>query len=144
MERRDYLMAQIEQIGKVFSKILLGFKEEKIQDSIDSAIDKANSNFLNQTNVSIGQILKLKDIELKEYLKNKVLTTNHIDIIVNYLLEIVNSKYLNNENKILYLQKTLELHLVSDQLFQAISFGNNQKQAEIKEKITKLERLKLK
>jgi len=137
-------MAQIEQIGKVFSKILLGFKEEKIQDSIDSAIDKANSNFLNQTNVSIEQILKLKDIELKEYLKDKVLSTNHIDIIVNYLLEIVNSKYLNNENKILYLQKTLELHLVSDQLFQAISFGNNQKQAEIKEKITKLERLKLK
>jgi len=137
-------MAQIEQIGKVFSKILLGFKEEKIQDSIDSAIDKANSNFLNQTNVSIEQILKLKVIELKEYLKDKVLSTNHIDIIVNYLLEIVNSKYLNNENKILYLQKTLELHLVSDQLFQAISFGNNQKQAEIKEKITKLERLKLK
>lgn len=140
MQKQDYLMAQIEQLGKVLNQILLAFKEDKIQDSVESSINDANKKFLTQTNIDFNKILELENKELSIYLEDKIMSAHHIDIIIDYFLEIVNTDYLNNENKILYLQKTLNLSEISDKMFQSISFGSVQKLMSIKEKIKDLKK----
>lgn len=133
MEKRDFLLNQIEQLGKVLAKILSDFLKLKSDGNGAQGIEISNERFQSELDIDIDELLTLSSNELKSYLETRSLTDNHIEIISDYLFEIGKMEFENNEAKEkLTLEKAYELLDVADDISRTTSFQRISKKNKLK------------
>lgn len=87
-EKRDMLKAEIEQIGKVFAKIIGSFFQLKAKGNPALAIEVTSEQFKDELNINIESMLKLSDEELQHYFNSRKLQAEHLQLLSDYLLEV--------------------------------------------------------
>ena len=82
MQKRDYLMDEIQRIGKIIADLLLHLKKEPTPENIIST----QEFFLEKLNLSIKELIAKDEFTLQEFLKNSTLTFDQQENIAEYLL----------------------------------------------------------
>ena len=70
MQQRDYVKNQIEQLGKVLSKIISHFLGLKSDGFLSGAIAISHQQFREELQFDVDKSVLLNEAEVKEYLKN--------------------------------------------------------------------------
>jgi len=132
MEHRDCLKNQIEQLGKVLSKILSDFLGFKSKGNIAQGIEISNERFQSELDIDIEKIITLDKTELKEYLNNCKMAEPHFEVLSEYLTEIGMEKIEANKGEAeLYLKKAIELLDIIDEISKIMSFERINKKTKI-------------
>jgi len=87
-EHRDMLKYEIEQIGKVFAKIVGSFFQLKAKGNPALAIEVTNEQFKDELNLNIHHLINLTVNELQLYFDGKILQVEHLQLLTDYLLEV--------------------------------------------------------
>lgn len=87
-EHRDMLKDEIEQIGKVFAKIIGSFFQLKAKGNPALAIEVTNEQFKDELNLNIHHLINLTTDELQLYFDSKRLQAEHLKLLTDYLLEV--------------------------------------------------------
>ena len=133
MEKRDFLLNQIEQLGKVLAKILSDFLKLKSDGNGAQGIEISNERFQSELDIDIEELLTLNSSELKSYLETRNLTDNHIEIISDYLFEVGKMELEIHDSKSkLTLEKAYELLDLADDISKTTSFQRISKKNELK------------
>jgi len=107
---RDMLKDEIEQIGKVFAKIIGCFFQLKAKGNPALAIKIANEQFKDELNINVQRMLKLTNDELQQYFNSRKLQTEHLKLLTDYMLEVAKYQLLTrDENAKKTLVKVLEI-----------------------------------
>lgn len=133
MEQRDLIKEQIEELGRVLGKILADFLRLKTSGKVSAGIEISNQQLKNKLDLDIGKLLELNKTQLKKYLSDRNLNSNHIEILSKYLEEIGLRKI--GENKMeadKYLNKTLTLLELTDEMSKSASFERINRKNKIK------------
>ncbi|MBN2614051.1 MAG: GNAT family N-acetyltransferase [Bacteroidales bacterium] len=124
MEKRDYLLDQIEQMGKVIAALLSGFLGLKAQGKAALALEVSRRQMREEVDIDIELILNLSEKELKRYLKERKLIQHHLDKLALYFLEIGESLQEDNRNEAgMYLLKARQLLELSAEFTRTLSLG---------------------
>jgi len=97
MLKRDYIMDQIEQMGKAISALLSGFLGMKSEGKAAIGLDITNRKLKDDLDIDVNLILKLPENDLRNYLEERKLVQYHLDKIAFYFLEIGESKLDEND-----------------------------------------------
>ncbi len=81
MEQRDLLKDQIEQLRKVLAKVLSDFAGLKSKGNVALGIEVSNECLQSEIDIDIEKLINLTKQELKEYLKARKLTAEHLEIL---------------------------------------------------------------
>lgn len=110
MEKRDYLMRQIEQLGQVLAQMLarlLGINQ-KSNDSF--GLEELRQTYKNELDIDLEELIQIPENEIIAYLKNKdKFFENHLETIADILYATAENYYKRDrmdENNIL-LRKTI-------------------------------------
>ena len=77
MERRDYLEIQIEQLGRVLSKLILGFLGIKNQSVSNEILEQTNSSLDECFGFDLSDLSKLKP----KYSSKELLVCSKISLL---------------------------------------------------------------
>ena len=133
MEQRDLIKDQIEQLGKVLGKILSDFLGLKAQGKVAQGIEISNENLKSELDLDIEIILSLNGQELSEYLKDKKLTSEHIEKLIDFIAEIGEHTMLTDKNQAIRIfKKILEMYKIVNAISNAYSFERIHKEEKIK------------
>ncbi len=132
MEHRDLLKDQIEQIGKVLAQILSNFLGMKTQGQAGQGMEIASERLQSELDIEIDKIIKLTKKDTLEYLKNRKCTSEHLDILSEYLNE-TGREAIGKNKKVakLMLEKAIELLDIADEISGTIAFERIDKKNEI-------------
>lgn len=110
MLKRDYIMDQIEQMGKAISALLSGFLGMKSEGKAAIGLGITNRQFKEDLDIDVNLILKLPENDLRNYFEERKLVQYHLDKIAFYFLEIGESMLVgNNADAKDYLTKAKQL-----------------------------------
>jgi len=137
MQQRDFLVKQIEEMGKVLAKVVANFLKLKLDGKLKDGIEITNQQFEEKLDISIETILELDKPKLQQYFEQLKTHTEYIESISEYFFEIGTS-YLEKENALKYLNKAQDLLSISDNISQTASFARIQNLNKIKAKIQNL------
>jgi hypothetical protein len=123
MEQQDYLKKQIDQLGKVLSKILSDFLGLKNNGQINAALDITNRTLKNELNFDIQDLLDIPtDNFIDTLTTQRNLTTDNLDKLAEILFLIADNRQDNNKKiyekcmKIYeYLEKTENIYSLDKQ-----------------------------
>ncbi len=136
MEQRDYLMLQIEQLGKVLGKILNNFLGLKSAGKVEQGIETSYSQFKNELDINIEELISVSKDELKKYILERQLKEEHLEILSEYFKELGDSKMsINKSEANLFLSKTIELLEIADEISETISFTRENEKTILQNKI---------
>lgn len=130
MQRRDLLKDQIEQLGRVLSKILSDFIGAKSKGNVAQGIEISNERLQSELDINIKKLISLNNIDLKTYLNTRKLTEPHLEILSKYLVENGKTKTDKDEME-LYLKKAIILLNIADEISKTMSFERTQLKNEI-------------
>ena len=85
MIQRDIIQQQIEQLGRALGKIITGFLGLKAQGKVAQGFEIANQQFNSELDIDIEKLLGLEEDLLKDYMKDKPFTSEHLEEIANYV-----------------------------------------------------------
>lgn len=137
MQQRDILLDQIEQLGRVLGRILDEFLRLKSAGKISQGIGVTNEQFKTKLDIDINTIINLHKNDLKNYLEDKKLTAQHVEILAQYLKAIGESTINSDKNKgKKYLEKAIVLFDISDELTATFSLDRMDKKREIEHILT--------
>ena len=106
MERRDYLEIQIEQLGRVLSKLILGFLGIKNQSVSNEILEQTNSSLKEYFGFDLSDLSKLSIQDFIRIIQNnRSLNIENLDKLSNFI-ELFAEMKPENE-KIILLQKSL-------------------------------------
>jgi len=132
MEQRDFMLNQIEQLGKVLAKILSDFIEFKSEGEVTQGIGITNQRLQSDLGIDIEELTVLNKEELKNYLENRQLTAEHLEVLSEYMKEIGEEEIHENKKEAKRkLEKAIELLDIADQISNTISFDRINKRKEI-------------
>ena len=132
MEQRDLVKDQIEQLGKALGKILANFLGLRISGQIEQGIEATNKQLKTELDIDIAEVIILSKAELKTYLVERKMAIGHFDTLGEYLKEIGNHQMSYDKNKAkIYLQKSLELLDLEDEISNTISFERQKLKSKI-------------
>lgn len=95
MERRDYLMDQIEQMGKVLGMVLSRILGLKTEGNSEEVIEYAVKSLREKVDMNIKAIALCPNDQFKEkYLTKKLLNNEGMENLANILFEL--GKEINN------------------------------------------------
>lgn len=133
MEQRDLLKDQIEQLGKVLTKILSSFLGLKSSSSLARRVEISNQRLQSELDIDIEKLITLNKTELAENVKNRRLTEGHLETLSEYLKEVGIAKTEINKNEAqLCLKKAIELLDVADEISKTMSFDRINKKSKLK------------
>jgi len=129
MEHRDLIKDQIEQLGKVLGKILSDFLGLKTIGQVSQGIEIANKQLKSRLDIDIDKLLSIDNNMFKEYFEKRMMPPEHLEILSKYLKEVGETKITTNINDAkVYLNKSLELLVLIDDITKTMSFERmNQK-----------------
>ena len=132
MEQRDLLKDQIEQLGKVLANILSDLLGLKSKGQTSQGIEATNQRLQGELDIDIEKITTLIKKELKDYLKNRHLRAEHLEILSECLKEIGKGKIEENKKDAkMKLEKAIELLDIADEISKTMSFDRINKKKEI-------------
>ena len=111
MERKDYLLIEIEKIGIILGAILQKFFGGKGNSAvtIEHQIENAKGKLLDELNFDIDKFLDLQTEESNEYIFTfSGFSIENIDLLAKYFSEIGFTENFDNSKK--YLEKALQLY----------------------------------
>ena len=120
MEQRDYLMVQIEQLGKVLATILSGFLGLKSKGQVSLGIEVTNERLQGELDIDMEKLVALNNMEVKEYLEKRKLRAEHIEGLSGYMKEIGMEE--NDKTKAsICLKKAIVLLDIADEISKTLS-----------------------
>ena len=133
MEQRDLLKDQIEKLGKVLANILSGLLGLKSKGQTSQGIEITNQRLQSELDIEIEKITTLSKKELKDYLKNRHLKAEHLEILSECLKEIGKGEIEKNKQATeVKLEKAIELLDIADEISKTMSFDRINKKNDIK------------
>lgn len=111
MEQKDYLLREIEKIGRIISYIrqLLTGRNESTSLTMESTINQASEMLLKESDFDFNKFLILNIEESNEYISNfKGFSIENIELLADCIYEIWLTYHPIDSNK--YLQKALQLY----------------------------------
>ena len=134
MEYRDYLMDQVEQMGKVLAKIFSRFLGLKSEGKVAEGIEISNQQLKTELDIDIENLINLSVDELKKQINELKLTPSHIESLANYISEIgIYHKTLYQNKSKKYFETAIRMLDIADEISNAVSF----KRMEMKDEIVK-------
>lgn len=126
-------MKEIEQMGKVLSKILAELIGHKTNDVIEHGIKVTQAQFKTELDIDIEALLALPKAEMKTYLIEHKVTPTHFNIIQEYFKEIGEDKIAEHKAEAkIYLSKSLELLELDEEASKTVSYERLFVKSEIK------------
>lgn len=135
MERRDFLLDQIEQLGKVLGKILEGFFNQKEPDKINEAAKTAEVQLKEQLDIDVKRMLSATESELADIVHQRKLKAEHIDVLANYFNTIA-----INSTSLIHYQTALSLLNIADNIAKTTTFERIAFVEKLKESINNLKK----
>lgn len=130
MKRRDLIKDEIEQFGRVLGVIIANFLGLKAKGEVIQGIEISKKELKNELDIDIDKLIDLSNNELTKYLADHKLTAEHIELIADFLLKIVESNTLTGKQDTKkYLEKVLYLYDMADVFSQTISFDRINKKS---------------
>lgn len=134
MKQRDLLKDQIEQLGKVLAKILSDFLGLKAQGETYQGMEITSERLQSELDIEIEKLITLTILETKDYLKNRMFTAEHLDILSEYLrVTGIGEIESNKRDSKLRLEKAIELLNIADEFSKTMSLNRVIKKNEIKD-----------
>jgi hypothetical protein len=137
MQRRDLIKDQIEQLGRVLSKMVDTFLKLKTNGQANDGLTLTEQSFNEEFDLDLNAFLTLSEDEIKAFLIEKNFTDDHLCKLTSLLIEIAEAKITQKEHPkaLQYLSQAeylLSIHLEYDDSFSmmetipslAISFEN--------------------
>ena len=123
MEQRDLLKDQIEQLGRVLGKMLADFLGLKSESQISEAIEITNQRLQDELDIDVDKLTTLNKTELMDYLLDRKLKAEHLEILSEYMKEIgIEALKANKDNARIWLGKAIELIDIADETSRTMSF----------------------
>jgi len=123
MERRDLLKDQIEQLGKVLAKILSDLIGFKAKGQVIEGIQITTQQLRESLDIDLEKLSGLNKEELKDYMQKRQLISVHFEVLSEYLEELGRAEMdINKEKAIRWLEKSVELLDLSDEISKTASF----------------------
>lgn len=91
MQRQDYIIKQIDQLGKVLSKLLADVLGLKHDLKITEAETIVNTVFEKDLGFNFDELLKIKDAELIAFLSSNKFDLISMEVLANLFFEIGDS-----------------------------------------------------
>ena len=92
MEKRDYIMDQIEQLGKVIAALISGFMGMKSRGKVALGLDKTNHQMKEKLDIDVDLMMTLTEDQLYDYFEDRMLIQHHLDKLATYFMEVGVSK----------------------------------------------------
>ena len=86
MERRDLIKDQIEQLGRVLGAIVARFLGTKAEGNVAQGVEIANESLRSQLDLDVDLIITLNTPELREYLTQRNLNSEHLETLADYFI----------------------------------------------------------
>jgi hypothetical protein len=132
MEYRDYLMDQVEQMGKVLAKIFSRFLGLKSEGKVAKGIEVSNQQLKTELDIDIDKLINLSVDELKKQINELKLTPSHLESLANYISEIgIYHKNSNQSKAKKYFETSIKLLDISDEISNAVSLKRIEQKAKI-------------
>jgi predicted transcriptional regulator len=139
MERRDYLLFQIEQIGKVLRKMVA--KLSGLDNDVDTSIriKEINLELKSEIDIDIDSILSLNKTELKQHFETTNLASQNMEIIAEYIFVMAEKYIETNPNAAKnYFQSSLSILEIIDEITMSFSFERMERKSLIQNRIENL------
>ena len=108
MERRDYLEIQIEQLGRVLSKLISGFLGIKNQSVSNEILEQTNSSLNEYFGFDLSDLSKLSNQDFIRIIQNnRSFNIENLDKLSNFIELLAEIKPENE--KIILLEKSLAI-----------------------------------
>ena len=88
MEQRNFLKAQMDQVGRALARIITEFFGLVPDDELEPAIAKTNESLMRELNLDLDQLIRLNPSERKEYLAERSLAPEHLTPLTNYMITL--------------------------------------------------------
>ena len=88
MERRDILKDEVERLGRVLGKILADLLDWKAKGNLSEGINATAEALKRELDLDLNTVLGLDRSALAEYLDRQDYTDDHLEILVDVLLEM--------------------------------------------------------
>ena len=132
MEQKDLLKDQIEQLGKILANILSNLLGLKSEGQAFQGIEITNQRLQGELDIEIEKITTLTKKELKDYLINRHLKAEHLEILSECIKEIGKVEIEKNiKDAKMKLEKSIELLDIADEISKTMSFERINKKKEI-------------
>lgn len=139
MERRDYILLQIEQMSKALAKILAKFFGIPKQDKTSETIQETSTSLKNEFGFDLEHMLKLDKDDILPYFQKLYFTFEHMEKIARYTKEIADIYKIKDPEKALDIyKKTMDLINVIRESTDSISFDHVNLHAEVDSAIKEL------
>ena len=128
MEKRDYLMHQIEQMGKVLAQVVATFLRLKSKGKVDEGIHICNEQLQNELDIDMESLARLDKIALKDFFADRKFTPAHLETLSNYMEEVGKSLDVQEPKRgIRFLKKAIQILELADEMTGTFSFERMQR-----------------
>ena len=134
MERRDLIKDQIEQLGRVLGAILARFLGTKAEGNVAQGVEIANESLRSQLDLDVDLIITLDTPELRKYLAQRKLSSEHLETLADYFIAWAESATNPEKARRLY-QTVLRLYDVISAQSSTYSLERFDKEQRIRELI---------
>lgn len=125
-------MAEIEKLGKVLSNILSEFLGIQSKGQVSQGIEIANEQLAGQLDIQMDVLLTLTKVELKNYLIRRKLTSEHLEILSDYIQQVGKSESHVDQMKARQCwSQAIMLLDIADELNKTASFDRIAKRSQI-------------
>ena len=136
MEQRDLIKDQIEQMGKAIANVQANFLGLKYQGKVSEGIEISNAALKTELDLDVDTILSLTGQELKDYLGLKKLTSNHIENLADYFIEMgTYRKEQDRSEAARIFQRALELITIVNDSTTTYSIERKNKETDVREQL---------
>jgi hypothetical protein len=134
MEYRDFLMDQIQQMGKVLAKIFSSFFGLKSEGKVAKGIEVSNQQLKTELDIDVENLINLSVDDLKKKINELKLTPSHIESLTKYISEIGIYHKNSDQNKSKkYFETAISLLDIADEISNTVSL----RRMEMKDEIVK-------
>lgn len=136
MEQRDYLKAQIDQMGKALAKILSDLMGLKTKNEPQGALNQVNQQLKTQVDLDLDKLLKFSADERQVFLESDTFNAANLEKLAKILEEMGNLAAENRADYVsAYFKLALELLNSADEISKAISLERIQEKQNLEKLI---------
>ena len=134
MERRDYLLQQIQMMGLFLQKLIARMLKREENEGTDEIHDMVRSEINKELNLDIDEMILLRDEDFFSILKEKKFTDSHLEQLGQILYMLGKPDDITiSLGKRNYLQKSLAIYNEIEMQSRSFSMERNERIMEIKQ-----------
>lgn len=132
MERRDYLMQQIQMMGLFLQKLIARMRKREEDSNDGDILDMVKSEMRNELDIDIEVLVFLRDKDFFTILKEKHFTETHLENLAEILFILGKPKdFAVSVSQRNYLQKSLAIYTEIEKESRNFSIERNDRIMEI-------------